>query len=454
MTSFDPYYTWLGIPPKHQPPNHYRLLGLEMLEDDAEVIQHAADRQMGHVRTMQGGQHAAEAQRLLNEVAAAAGCLLDADSKQVYDGEMMGGLREPQAPWAAQGTPAVATQPGAARPSDSPRAPAVRSAPASAKPPIRSAAARPPAPQAAAPAPVVRLKSHTAGVQGAAVVTSQLNEGTTVGAFRILRKLDASRSGNIYQAKHQESGVNVALKVLSSEATSTPEVAARFARKVRILSNLHHPNLLQIYDSGFFDGRPYLVTEFIDGQNLEQLLGSVGPFPVEHAVNYTMQAAAGLENAHTHGIYHRNVKPANLMINNQTGVVKMIGLGLARMNLDWLETSVYEQLTAAGTTMGTYDYMAPEQSQDATAVDHRSDIYALGCTLYKLLTGSVVYPVKGDMRKVLAHRGEPSPSLSNARSDVPLQLDMVYQKMLAKKRRDRYQSMAEVVQALEPCAAG
>lgn len=281
------------------------------------------------------------------------------------------------------------------------------------------------------------------------MASSDVSEGTTIGEYQVIRKIDSSRSGSIYKAKHCASGCFVALKILSPEANQSEEIASRFARKVRILSDLHHSNLVQIYDSGVAEGTPFLVTEFIDGQNLAQMLLKVGPLPVEHAVNYAMQAAAGLEHAHVHGIYHRNVKPANLMINSQTSVVKVIGLGLARMNMDWLGTNAYEQLTTAGVAMGTCDYMAPEQSKDATSVDHRSDIYSLGCTLHALLTNRVVYPIKGPMRKVLAHQTEAIPPLSDARGDIPFELEMVYQKMLAKRRRDRYQSMGEVFDALK-----
>lgn len=434
---FDPYYQWLGIAKQHRPPNHYRLLGLEMLEDNAEVIQNSADRQMGHLRTFQNGQRAAEAQRLLNEIAAAAGELLNAASKQAYDAKFIGGLQQAQVPWA---TDAGAAQPPPARPA----------APAMPAPGLQAAPLAAPAPPAQRPA---RLDAHPSGDQEPTPVpTPVLGEGTTVGDYQILRTLDASRSGSIFQAKHRASGCDVALKVLLTEGRQAEELAARFARKVRILSSMQHPNLLRVYDSGVHEGRPYLVTEFIAGQNLERLLTKVGPLPVGHAINYTAQAATGLEAAHAAGVYHRNIKPANLMVYNQTGVVKVIGLGLARMNLDWADNSVYEQLTAAGTTMGTADYMAPEQCKDATAVDHRSDIYSLGCTLYKLLTGKVMYAVKGPLRKAMAHTGQPIPPLQNSRDDISEQLDAVFQKMVAKAPADRFQSMAEVMHALKAIA--
>lgn len=392
---FDPYHTWLGIPPSDQPPNHYRLLGIELLEDNLDVISNAADRQMAFLRQFQSGTRVKEAQQLLNEISSARTCLLNPQHKAAYDANFVDELPDIE---------------------------------------IIEEDATP------EPEPPQRLSEITA--------PSQSTGQKTFGDYVIVRKLDASRTGGVFKAQHRLMGKTVALKVLSAQAVQSAELMRRFRRKVKILARLNHPNLVKILSAGQRGQVPYLVLEFIDGQNLSDLISSVGPLSVAHAVNYTMQAASGLAYAHSQGIYHRNVKPANLMV-SQRGVITIIGLGLAKMNEVFSGSSIAEQLTAPGVAMGTCDYMAPEQFVSATAVDHRADIYSLGCTLYTLLTGEHVYPVKSPVKKALAHRGQPIPPLSTKRDDVTPQLDFVYQRMLAKQPEERFQSMQDVFDALQ-----
>ena len=242
----------------------------------------------------------------------------------------------------------------------------------------------------------------------------------------------------------------VALKTLSPEATRSSEHVKRFRRKAKILARLDHPNLVTAYDAGERDGTHYLIMEYVDGQDLASLVRQYGPLPVGHAVNYVRQAAAGLGCAHAEGIYHRNVKPSNLLVDKQ-GVIKVIGLRLARVDVGVLsaDASMGPELTASGRVMGTADYMAPEQAVDSRQVDHRADVYALGCTLCALLTGHPPYPARSPAKKIAAHRDHPIPSLRALRPEVSTALDAVFQKMLAKRREDRQQSMNEVIAALQ-----
>jgi len=380
--TFDPYHLWLGIPPAEQPPDHYRLLGVPRFESNADVIANATDRQMGHVRTFQMGKHAALSQKILNEIAAARVCLLNAEKKAAYDAS----LRE-------------------------------RVAAAPAGPPS-------PPPEAA--------------------------DGSVFGQYLLLDQLHNSRTGPIFRAKHRAMDRVVALKVFSPEMTGSAELVERFHRKMKILAHLSHPNLVAAHDAGEHDGIHYLVMEFIDGRDLWTLVKQHGPLPIAHAVSYTAQAAAGLGFAHAHGVFHRNVKPGNLLVDKQ-GVVKVIGLGLAGIKGDTglAGASPGQELTLPGRVMGTYDYMAPEQAIDSHAADHRADIYGLGCTLHVLLTGRTPYPGKSPPVQVLAHRSQPIPSLRAARRDAPAGLDAVFSRMLAKKPEDRYPSMAEVIMALQ-----
>lgn len=271
----------------------------------------------------------------------------------------------------------------------------------------------------------------------------------TFDQYEILENLAASRKGVSFKAKHRTMGRIVAIKMLTAEAAGSTQLMERFNRKVKILAALKHPNVVTAYEAGVHDGVPYVVTEFIDGYDLRELLKRFGPLPVAHAVGYVLQAAAGLGYAHSHGVCHRNVKPSNLMVDKQ-GVVKVIGMGLARLDAGEAGDDPPErEITQPGQIMGSCDFMAPEQAVDAHSVDPRADVYSLGCTLHALLTGKSPYAGKSPMQQVMAHRMAPTPSLRAVRADVPEALDAVFRKMLAKKAEDRYGSMAEVMTALE-----
>jgi serine/threonine protein kinase len=185
--------------------------------------------------------------------------------------------------------------------------------------------------------------------------------------------------------------------------------------------------------------------EFIEGQDLRSLVKQRGPFPVREAVEYVIQAGAGLACAHARGIWHRNVKPGNLMV-DRSGVIRVTGFGLAHVEAS--EEAGSAALTIQGQAMGTGDYMAPEQTLDAGSVDARADIYSLGCTLCMLLTGRPPYRATSWEQMVGAHLTAPIPSLTEARGDVPQALNDLFQKMLAKQPADRYGSMEEVIAAL------
>jgi serine/threonine protein kinase len=385
--AFDPYYTWLGIPPDQRPLHQYRLLGLRPFEENPEVIENAANQRMAHLRTFQIGRHGAQSQQLLNEVAAARVCLLNRDKKAAYDAQLRARLPAESAP-----------------------------------------GGKPSAPEAA----------------------DRIN-GSLFGEYLLLDQLGSSRTGPVFKARHRTMGRVVAIKILSQEAAMSPEALERFHRKVKILAQLSHPNLVAAYDAGERDGIYYLVMEHVDGQNLIALLKQCGPPPVRFAVNYVVQAAAGLGYAHSHGVYHRNVKPSNLMVSRE-GVVKVIGLGLARIGqcASMSDAGPGTELTHPGQVVGTLDFMAPEQAADSRNVDARSDVYSLGCVLHTLLLGRPPYAAKSPVQQAVVHRSAPIPSLRAAREDVPDGLDAAFQKMLAKRPEDRYQTMQELAAALKP----
>jgi hypothetical protein len=258
----------------------------------------------------------------------------------------------------------------------------------------------------------------------------------------------------VFKAEHRMMGRTAAIKFLAPAAAASEQLTARFERTVRILSRLEHPNLVRAYEAGQQGKTHYLVMEYVEGQDLRTIVRERGPLGVDEAVGYVVQAAKGLGYAHENGVWHRNVKPSNLMVDRQ-GTVKIVGFGLAHVEAGAVmdENSLEENLTRQGQVMGTYDFMSPEQAVDSSGVDHRADVYSLGCTLHSLLTGRPPYVAKSPVQQVLAHRSLPVPSLHKALPEISPELDRVFQKMMAKRPEDRYASMNEVVAELEACLA-
>jgi formylglycine-generating enzyme required for sulfatase activity len=226
----------------------------------------------------------------------------------------------------------------------------------------------------------------------------------------------------------------------------------RFRREVEAAAKLSHPNIVTAYDADEHQGMHYLAMEYVEGKDLATVVKDHGPLPVRQAVECILQAARGLQYAHEQGIVHRDIKPGNLLLDKK-GTVKILDMGLALIAGAEAALGGPERLTATGQVMGTCDYMSPEQALDSHVADHRTDIYALGCTLYRLLTGHPPYRGETLMQILLAHRENQIPSLCEARPEVPAELDACFQRMLAKEPGDRYQSMAEVVAELETVLA-
>ena len=186
--------------------------------------------------------------------------------------------------------------------------------------------------------------------------------------------------------------------------------------------------------------------EFVDGENLGQYVKRHGLPEMEVAVDWVIQAAEGLAYAHQNNVIHRNVKPTNLMLDTD-GQIKVVGMGLARF--DEPEDEDQDNITMQGVAIGTIDYMAPEQTLDSHSADQCSDIYSLGCTLYFLLTGQPPYAGKSPMEIFQQHRMAPIPVIGERRPEVPAALDQIFANMVAKLPSDRYQSMEDVIDALQ-----
>lgn len=256
--------------------------------------------------------------------------------------------------------------------------------------------------------------------------------------------------GMVFRARHRRMRRTVALKVLTSQAMNDDDAIQRFYQEVEVAATLDHRNIVRAYDADESKGVHYLVMEYVRGNDLQQIVQREGTLAVGQAVNCIIQAAEGLAHAHQQHIIHRDIKPANLLLNEE-GLVKILDMGLARINNPLSDPEAQRGLTLPGSIMGTVDFMGPEQAADTTKADARSDIYSLGCTLFYILVGHPVYDGSTAMVKLINHREAPIPSLCELRGDVSPELDAVFQKMVAKDPDDRYQNMRQVIEALKPC---
>jgi serine/threonine protein kinase len=271
-----------------------------------------------------------------------------------------------------------------------------------------------------------------------------------LGNYVLLEKIGAGGMGQVFKAQHRRMDRVVALKVLPPNVSKDKARVARFEREVKVASKLIHPNIVTAFDADQAGKVHFLVMEYVEGSDLAALVKKEGPLPIETSVNYILQAARGLEAAHAEGIVHRDMKPANLLVDRK-GTVKVLDMGLARMNL--ADGTGGGDLTATGAVFGTVDYMAPEQALDTKQADARADVYSLGCTLFYLLTARATFDGDSLAAKLLAHQTQPVPPLRSVRKDVPERLDAVFLRMVARKVEDRYQSMTAVIGDLQSFSA-
>jgi uncharacterized protein (TIGR03067 family) len=285
--------------------------------------------------------------------------------------------------------------------------------------------------------------------------------------YRVQELLGVGGMGAVYKAEHLLMERPVALKLVSHNLTSHPEMVERFRREVKTAAKLRHPNIVLAYDAEQAGESHFLVIEYVEGKSLARAVAERGPLPVRQACDYIRQAALGLQYAHERGMVHRDIKPQNLMLTPE-GQVKILDFGLARFAMEAAPTGALltapaaeatrgsqdiGSLTQVGTVLGTPDYIAPEQARDAHTADIRADIYSLGCTLYDLLAGHAPFPAGTAVDKVMAHLERSPKPLSAVRPDVPPALARVVERMLAKDPAQRYQTPAEVADALAPFAA-
>ncbi len=285
---------------------------------------------------------------------------------------------------------------------------------------------------------------------------SDVPVGTNLGGYEVVQKLGSGGMGAVYLARQVSLDRHVAIKTLHQDLAKDPQLVSRFTREAYAAAQLTHHNIVQIHDIGQDKDVNFFSMEFVSGKNLGTMLREDGKLDVETGVSYILQAARGLKFAHDHGLIHRDVKPENLMLNDQ-GIVKVADLGLVKRvgsheteNMQQIQAfSSGVEITQINKSMGTPLYMPPEQAVDAARVDHRADIYSLGCTLYHLVTGRPPFMGKTAMEVITKHQHERVTPPDVVVRDVPAALTPIVTKMLAKHPDDRYPNMKDVITALE-----
>ena len=287
----------------------------------------------------------------------------------------------------------------------------------------------------------------------ARVILQEVDGPLKVGDYHILEQIGEGGMGVVFKARAANGRDLVALKLLPPRLSEKHDAKMRFEREVTLASRLMHPNIVTAIGSGEEDGKLFFVMEFVDGLSLSEILKEGSPLPLLTAFECIRDATRGISYAHQNNVIHRDVKPSNLLM-RRDGFVKVLDMGLARC-IDEEDPHELEQtrtqITHSGAILGTADFMAPEQAINSKNAGPHADIYSLGCTLYYALTGKHMFEGSTIMEKIIAHRERPIPALSDARGDVPKPVESIYQRMVAKRPKDRFESAAKLLKEMEDC---
>jgi serine/threonine protein kinase len=266
--------------------------------------------------------------------------------------------------------------------------------------------------------------------------------------YRLLELVGEGGLCQVFKAWNSSTKSVVALKIVHPELRSNRQVLDQLQQELQVLARLAHPCYVKVYDVKADSMRPYFAMEYVEGIDLSKLLQQAGTLPMEQACAYIRQVASGLQYAYEQGLVHRDIKPANLLVPFQGNQVRILDIGIARLEWSRKDPSASAAPVRTGAVMGTPDYIAPEQARNSLEADIRADIYSLGCTLYHLLTGQPPFPGKSLSKKLMQHQQEPPPSIRRQRPELPEELEAVLQRMMAKAPEDRYQTPAGVRVAL------
>jgi serine/threonine protein kinase len=278
-----------------------------------------------------------------------------------------------------------------------------------------------------------------------------ISQGMIIGPFRLLAPLGKGGMGTVFLVRDQRSDQLVALKVLPPKLARTEErLLARFRREMEMSQRVAHPHLAWTYEVGEFRGAHYIAMEYIQGKTLSRLVSEEGPLSMARAARLLAEVAAGLEHAHAVGLIHRDLKPSNILITPRDHA-KVLDLGLAMTHGETGDALV---VGGQGYILGTMDYIAPEQTVDPLAVDARSDVYSLGCTLYYVLTGQPPFPGGTAKEKIMRHRNDTPTPLAELVPELPAGFVALVERMMAKDPVNRPPSAQAVETELRAWAAG
>jgi serine/threonine protein kinase len=304
---------------------------------------------------------------------------------------------------------------------------------------------------AMAPESAATVISTSAAPAAVAVVsTAEIGaalQGTMLGPYRLDSFVGGGGMGAVFRAHDTTLDRVVAVKVLSRAQSADEDMLRRFRNEAQSAARLDHENIGRVHAVGSDRGWHYIVFEFIEGRNLRDLVREEGPFAVGRAIDVAIQVADALEHASEREVVHRDIKPSNIVI-TPAGRARLVDMGLARL----APAAGDADLTASGMTLGTFDYISPEQARDPRAADVRSDLYSLGCTLFFMLAGRAPFAEGTMVQKLLQHQQDPPPPINALRPDVPDRLAAILARLMAKDPNDRYQRPAVLAADLAACA--
>src|SRR5712691_1482440 len=270
--------------------------------------------------------------------------------------------------------------------------------------------------------------------------------GTEFAGYRITGVLGRGGMSIVYAAEHLGLGRTVALKVLAASLAHDESFRERFVRESKLAATLDHPNIIPIYDAGEAEDCLYIAMRHVEGGDLGTLIKKEGPLALGQTIFFVEQVAGALDQAHSQGLVHRDVKPANILIARPSDRVYLTDFGVVKQ-------TATPGLTKTGYFLGTFAYAAPEQIE-RKPIDGRTDIYALGCMLYECLSGDPPFDAETEASMLHAHLVEPPPKLTKKRPDLPQAINDVIGTAMAKAKEDRYPTAGELVRALRAVALG